>query len=195
MKFTQALAHAVLYVALAVGVNTAVAGTADLEALRTGDMRKLGFHAEPRPMAETSFVDIEDVVFDLSAFEGKIVLLNFWATWCAPCRKEMPALDALQQTLGGDDFEVVTMATGRNPLPAVNKFFDEVNIKALTVYRDPKQLLAREMAVLGLPVTVILDRQGREIARLTGDADWHGEDALALLRAVISDNPVENAQN
>lgn len=189
MLLARAFTHAVLYVALAFGANTALAKGLDrseLIELRVGDMRKLAVHKEPLVMPAVTFLNAEDEVFDLGTFEGKYVLLNFWATWCAPCRKEMPSLDALQKELGGEKFEVVTMATGRNPMPAINKFFKEVNIEALTVYRDPKQMLARDMAVMGLPITVILNPEGQEIARMRGDADWHSADALKLLTALIT---------
>lgn len=92
----------------------------------------------------------------------------------------------LQREMGGDDFQVVTLATGRNPLPAMEKFFDEIGVDNLPLHRDPKQEIAREMTVLGLPVTVLLNRDGYEIARLTGDADWSGDSAKAILAHVIA---------
>lgn len=97
----------------------------------------------------------------------------------------MPSLDALQAELGGDDFQVVTIATGRNPMPAIKSFFSETGVINLPILLDPRQSLARNMGALGLPATMIIDREGREVARLVGDADWHSADALALLRALI----------
>lgn len=95
-------------------------------------------------------------------------------------------LSALQTELGGDDFEVVTLATGHNPAPAMTRFFDKIGIDNLPLHRDPKQAIARNMAVLGLPTTVILNREGQEIARLTGDAEWDSESAKAILTAIIA---------
>lgn len=95
-------------------------------------------------------------------------------------------LEALEKELGGDDFAVVTMATGRNPVPMIEAFFAKINVTALPILRDPKQAYARRMAVLGLPMTMILDREGREVARLRGDAEWDSADAVAILRAVIA---------
>jgi thiol-disulfide isomerase/thioredoxin len=115
------------------------------------------------------------------------VVLNFWATWCAPCRKEMPALDALQAALGDRGLEVVAIATGRNAPAAITRFFDETGVANLHPYTDPGMELARDMAVFGLPVTVILDREGREIARLTGEADWNGPAARAVLEGLLDD--------
>lgn len=95
-------------------------------------------------------------------------------------------LSELQTLLGGDDFEVVTLATGRNTPPAMKKFFDDTGVDNLPLHRDPKQQIARDMGVLGLPITVILDREGQEIARLRGDADWSSDNAQDILRALIA---------
>jgi len=189
MTLMKTLVAATLYAAVALGANPVLAGGLDIEALRemrAGDMRKLAFHSVAKDPVVVSFVDKDGVKMDISAFKGKVILLNFWATWCAPCRKEMPMLEALEKELGGDDFAVVTMATGRNPVPMIEAFFAKINVTALPILRDPKQAYARRMAVLGLPMTMILDRQGREVARLRGDAEWDSADAMAILRAVIA---------
>jgi thiol-disulfide isomerase/thioredoxin len=181
------LRSALLYTALALGANAAAADTAAFEALREGDMQKLVFHAEPVAAGVMPFTDADGAEHHLSEWQGKIVLLNFWATWCAPCRKEMPMLDALQAEFGGEDFEVVTIATGRNSVQGIRRFYEEVGVTNLPVLLDPKQDLAREMAVFGLPITVILDREGREIARLRGEADWVSDSAKSILSALIAD--------
>lgn len=95
-------------------------------------------------------------------------------------------LSELQNELGGEDFQVVTLATGRNLVPQMEKFFDEIGVRNLPLYRDPKQDIAREMSVLGLPVTVLIDRNGNELGRLTGDADWSSASAKAILEQVIA---------
>jgi thiol-disulfide isomerase/thioredoxin len=162
------------------------ADPAQWSALRDGDMKKLVFVDPPVPVSDAEFVDLDGATFTLEEFAGQVVLLNFWATWCAPCRKEMPALDALNAELGGADFQVATIATGRNSPAAMRRFFEETGIETLPLYNDPKQAVARDMAVLGLPITVLMDREGREIARLRGDADWASDNAKAILRAVIA---------
>lgn len=183
---TRRLCLAVLYTALAITANTAVAGEyGAAEALREGDMRKLAFHTEPRSVPDGAVTDETGAEYRLSDWQGKWVLLNFWATWCAPCRHEMPSLDRLEQTLGGDSFAVVPVATGRNPVPAIERFFAEVELEHLPILRDPTQALSRGMSVLGLPVTVIIDPEGREIARLTGDAEWDSDSAIAILSSLI----------
>jgi thiol-disulfide isomerase/thioredoxin len=154
-------------------------------ALREGDMKKLIFHSSPKPVSTKPFDTPDGGTATLADYEGKVVLLNFWATWCAPCRKEMPSLDALNMEMGGDAFEVVTIATGRNSPAAMRRFFEETGVQTLPLYNDTRQAVARDMAVLGLPITVVLNSDGEEIARLRGDAEWNSENANAVLRAVI----------
>lgn len=184
MRFVRFLT---LYLALLVGANTAMADTAALEALRDGDMKKLNFHTDPKPVSEAGYTLADDAgTGHLSDYAGRYVLLNFWATWCAPCRKEMPTLAALQTEFGGETFQVVTLATGRNSPAAIVKFFDKAGITNLPRHRDPKQEIARDMGILGLPITVLLDPEGREIARLQGDADWHSDSARAIVAALLA---------
>ena len=177
----------VLYTAIALGANqVAAADVAALEALRDGDMRKLLFSEDPTPAPQAKFLTEEEEETGIEAYRGEYVLLNFWATWCAPCREEMPSLNALQKEIGGDGFQVVTVATGRNPPAAIRRFFEETGVDALPKHRDPRQELAREMGVLGLPVSVLLDPEGREIARLRGDADWDSDSAKEIFRALLA---------
>lgn len=175
---------ALLYTALAIVANAAVADNAALEALRDGDMRKLTFHAEPIEGSDVPFISEDGEEITLAVYNGQYVVLNFWATWCAPCRKEMPQLSALQAELGGDTLQIVTIATGRNPLPAMQRFFEEIEVDNLPLHTDARQGLARSLGVLGLPATLILDPEGNEIARLLGDADWSSESAIAILTAL-----------
>ena len=180
---------AVLYVALALGANPLAGGTLDREALmaaREGEMRKLAIHKVPERLPIFTLLDMEDADRSLDEFHGKYVLLNLWSTWCAPCRKEMPSLDALQEELGSDVFEVVLVAAGRNPKPAISKFFKDAEINTLKTLRDPTQQLVNLMGVFGLPITVILNPEGDEIARMRGDADWHSPEAVAFLQTLIN---------
>lgn len=175
-----------LYMALALVANPAVADTADLEALREGTLKKLVFSQEGKPVSSTAFTDVDGSSFTLADYEGKHVVLNFWATWCAPCRAEMPQLDALQEEFGGDNFAVVTIATGRNPLPGIQRFFADNDIDNLPILLDPKQTLARDMGAFGLPLTVLIDPEGMEIARMRGDAEWYSESARAIISTWIA---------
>ena len=146
------------------GAETAMAASKDYsahQAMLEGDMKKLRFHSAPKDVSAQRFTTADCGDAALADYQGRYVLLNFWATWCAPCRKEMPMLAELQTEFGGDDFEVLTLATGRNAVPAMKAFFNEIGVDNLPLHRDPKQTLAREMGVLGLPITVILDPAGR----------------------------------
>ena len=158
---------------------------AELEGLRQGTMKKLAFHSAPKPSGKAEYVTEDGAKAVLADHAGRYVLLNFWATWCAPCRKEMPMLSALQAEFGGDDFEVLTIATGKNMPQAMDKFLTDIGVDNLPQHLDPKSALAREMGVLGLPVTVILDPQGFEIARMLGDAEWDSDSARAIIKALI----------
>lgn len=182
------LLSALLYTALLGVANLGAAQSADIADLREGDMRKLVFHPAPAATTDEAFTSEDGTEMTLADLQGRYVVLNFWATWCAPCRVEMPHLSALQSDLGGDDFEVVTIATGPNPEPAMTRFFDEIGVDNLPLHTDARQRFARSMGVLGLPVTLILDPDGMEIARMQGEADWSSDSAVAIIRALL-DNP------
>ncbi len=179
------LLSAVLYTALGLGANAAFA--VDIASLREGSMLKLAVLDAPAEVPATAFTDKDGGEHALADWKGKVTLVNFWATWCAPCRKELPALDALNRDLGGEDFAVVTIAAGRNALPGITRLFDEVGVKTLPVYLDPKLQLSREMGVIGLPVSILLDREGREVARMSGDAEWDSDSARAIVKALVDD--------
>ncbi len=176
---------AILYTALLFGANAGMADISELETLRQGEMRKLILHAEPEPVPNVVFLDETGQELTLGDFRGQHVLLNFWATWCAPCREEMPSLDALQREFGGERFRVATVATGRDSPAAIRRFFESIGVTELPSYRDTNQALARQMGVFGIPVSVILDANGTEIARLQGGADWSSESARAIVAALI----------
>ena len=180
-----AVAGFVLLAGFSVAPTARTADTTAIAALREGEMKKLVFHATPVAVSDAAFVRADGGQGYLADYKGKHILLNFWATWCAPCRKEMPMLAELQTEMGGDAFEVVTLATGRNAPPAMKRFFDEIGVTNLPLHTDPKQAVARDMGVLGLPITVILNPEGMEIARLRGDADWNSDSAKAIVRALI----------
>lgn len=178
---------ALVYTALTAGANPALAADGDLiTPLLAGDMKKLAVHSTPQATSNAAF-NLEDDAgtTTLEAYQGKYVLLNFWATWCAPCRKEMPHLSELQTELGGDDFEVLTIATGRNSPAGISKFFDEIGVTNLPRHQDPKQALASQMAIFGLPITVLIDPDGKEIARLRGDADWASDTAKDIIKTLV----------
>ncbi|MBL9047353.1 MAG: TlpA family protein disulfide reductase [Tabrizicola sp.] len=169
----------VLYTALVIGAN---AGMADVASLREGDMKKLILHSEPMALPEAVLLDAEDGTHSLAEYRGKWVVLNFWATWCAPCRTEMPSLERLQVAM--PEMAVVPVATGRNAVTGITRFFEEAGVKSLPILRDPKSELAHALGIVGLPVTLILNPEGQEVARLIGDAEWDSASAQAVLKAL-----------
>lgn len=175
-----------LYTSLALAANAAAAASVDWQAARDAGLPKL-IESEQAPVPEIEFSDAKGGSHKLSDWRGQVVLLNFWATWCAPCREEMPSLDALQREKGGERFQVLTVASGRNPPAAIERFFAEEEITELPTLTDPKMALARAFGVMAMPVTILIDAEGNEVARMTGDADWASPAALALIDQMLAE--------
>jgi thiol-disulfide isomerase/thioredoxin len=150
--------------------------------LSQGQMAAFVFRKAPEDLPEVKFQDATGKERTLADWRGKIVLVNLWATWCLPCRKEMPALDRLQSEMGSDTFEVVAVSVDRTGLAGARKFLDEAKAEKLALYADGTARLATTLRAAGLPATLLLDRDGREIGRLLGPAEWDGEDAKRLIR-------------
>ncbi len=168
-----------LYTALALSANAAAAAPA-LQAPLRGDMADLEVHEAPREVSGLAVTTPDGAEVRLADYQGTPVVLNFWATWCGPCKVEMPSLDRLQADLG-DRAQVVTVATLRQSHEEVAAFFEDEGLENLPQLVDPNGALAREMGALSLPVTVLIDAEGREVARLVGPAEWDGPDARAVV--------------
>lgn len=143
-------------------------------------------HDAPKTIANIAFDDGQGQSRNLADFRGKVVLLNIWATWCGPCRREMPSLDRLKKMLGGADFEVVALSIDRSGIEAVRKFYADVGLRNLALYIDSSGKVTRELATIGVPATLLIDREGREIGRLVGPAEWDEPDIVAFLKSVIA---------
>jgi len=144
-------------------------------------MQNFIWHKTPIDVVDIEFRDGAEKSVRLSDFKGRVVLLNFWATWCAPCRREMPDLAALQKKFGGDDFLVLALSQDRKGLGAVTDFYKEIGVTDLALYIDQKARTSRKLRVPGLPTTILLNRSGQEIGRLVGPADWFSEDAQKIV--------------
>lgn len=141
----------------------------------------------PVAMGEVAFVDGEGKPRNLAEWKGKVVLLNLWATWCAPCRAEMPSLARLQAKMGGADFAVVAVSQDRGGAEAPRKFLTNNGISQLGLYLDASGKLIQTLKAPGLPLTVLIDREGRQMARLAGPAEWDSPEAEALIRAAMAE--------
>ena len=144
-------------------------------------------HDAPRALPELAFEDGEGGKRSLAQYRGKVVLLNIWATWCAPCREEMPALDRLQQKLGGPGFEVLALSIDSAGAPAVKRFYEETGVRSLAIYIDPSMRATATLAAVGVPTTLLIDRQGRELGRRTGPAEWDGAEVVRTIEEHLKD--------
>lgn len=155
-------------------------------------MKSFVMHAYPKSVPAIHFADAQGQPHSLSEFNGQVVVLNVWATWCVPCRTEMPTLDRLQAALAGVDFQVVPVSIDRSGIDAVNKFYAEIAVKHLPKYVDSSGQALRSIGAIGLPTTLIIDRAGDEVGRALGQAEWDAPEIIDRLKAVIAEKPSEN---
>ena len=169
---------------------------AALDPLVRGEVAALQLAREPQNLADLAFTGADGEPTTLAAFEGRVALVNLWATWCGPCRQEMPALDRLQAALGGDDFAVVPVSidTGDRARPA--EFLDSIGVEKLPLYTDPTtdifETLKQRGLALGLPVTLLVGRDGCHIGHMNGPAEWDSGEGRALIEAAIRPGDVQD---
>lgn len=142
------------------------------ETAETGGASAAGEAGSARTVPDLRFVDGAGAPRSLAEFRGRVILLNLWATWCVPCREEMPALDRLQATLGGPEFEVLALSLDQAGVVAVRKFYQELNLRALHIYVDQDGDTLRKLGSVGVPLTLLIDRDGRELWRVLGPREW-----------------------
>ncbi len=158
-----------------------------LDAAASGGVAAMRAAEKPISVANIAFTGPDGKQMTLGDFKGKTLLVNLWATWCAPCREEMPDLDSLQAKKGGDDFAVVAINidTGSDEKP--KKFLEEIGVKHLALHRDATMSsfneLKRKNLAFGLPVTLLVDKDGCQISAMNGPAPWDGPDAIRLIEA------------
>lgn len=154
-----------------------------LKAYATGSMAKIETHDAPKTLEDISFFDRDGKSVKLSEFKGRVVVLNVWATWCAPCRVEMPTLANLQKQYDPEKVLVLALSIDEaSKLDEVKNFMDVHD--PLVVYNDPEVQALSKWGVIGMPTTIVLDKQGLEVARLSGEAHWDTPEAKALIDAV-----------
>ena len=161
---------------------------AQLQPLAKGELAALRVASEPRRAAPLAFERDGGEKLTLADFKGRALLLNLWATWCAPCRAEMPALDRLEAAKGGPGFEVVAVNVDTARLERRAAFLDGMGVKTLARYADPSgdafETLRKDGKALGLPVTLVIDKNGCELASVEGGAKWDSAEAQALVEAL-----------
>ena len=141
----------------------------------------------PEPLPALTFQTMDGREASLANYAGKVIVLNLWATWCAPCREEMPSLDRLQTRFADRDLAVLALSVDRAGPERVQQFLDEVGVKQLHVYRDPKAAATRALRVPGLPATLLVDRRGNEVGRVLGIAEWDGPAAVAAVEKLLAE--------
>ena len=175
------------------GGETSCAGAVDLarkiSPLAHGVVAALTMATKGVQLPDLAFEDAEGKPRKLSDWRGKTVLVNLWATWCVPCRKEMPALDSLQAKLGGKDFEVVAINIDTRDAEKPKNFLKEANLTKLAYFADQKARVFQDLKgigkALGMPTSVLVDGKGCEIANLAGPAEWASDDAVKLIKAAM----------
>ncbi|CTQ34520.1 TlpA family protein disulfide reductase [Jannaschia rubra] len=164
-----------------------LAGSLALAAAPAAARPPIPLLGEPRALLSPPFVDGDGRNLTLADFRGRVLLLNVWATWCVPCREEMPTLDALQARLGGQDFHVLPLSIDQAGLKPVRRFYAEIGIRHLDTYLAESIRVLAAFAVVGLPTTILIDREGRERGRLVGPAEWDGPGAVTQIQSLIDE--------
>ena len=145
------------------------------------DIKNLKIHKEPKKVNDIMFKNSEDITISLDNFKGKLVVINFWATWCAPCREEMPSLDILQSNKNFQDLIVLPINVGKENKEKAKRFFNDLQIKNLKLYYDDSVKLANTFSLIGLPTTIFIDKDGDEFARIIGSVDFGDQNFIKWL--------------
>ena len=145
------------------------------------NIKNIVINEELKTYKNLAFLDSKQDIVELNNYEGKLVILNFWATWCAPCKKEMPSLDSLKSNKFLDNLEIFPINIGKDNLKKSQKFFSELNIKNLDIYFDNPITLTKELSLRGVPTTIIFNKKGKEFARIIGSIDFSDKNFIEWL--------------
>ena len=149
-----------------------------------GELRKFIFSEKTEVLPKPLILDANENMVEIG-YDDDILIINFWATWCAPCKKEMPSLNSLAQNMKYEDIRIITIASGRNSKEAIDDFFDDNNLVNLKKYRDPRGRIAVKYGVTALPTTVVINPMGLEIGRIIGDIDWDTADVRSFFKKML----------
>jgi thiol-disulfide isomerase/thioredoxin len=166
-------------------VSGAMAALA-LPARAAGGMSRFEKAKAPKPLPDLAFQDADDKPRRFADFHGRALLINFWATWCVPCVKEMPSLDRLQAMFPKDKFVILPLSIDGPTKPKVAPFYKDKKLANLGIYFDQGRKAMQGLGVTLLPTSILVDPQGRELGRLEGDADWDLPDGVALMKAAVA---------
>jgi thiol-disulfide isomerase/thioredoxin len=171
----------------------AVAAAGRLAPLARGEVAALAVAQTPFRLPDLAFRDADGRERTLKDWRGRTVLLNLWATWCVPCRKEMPALDALERALGGPKFQVVAVNIDTRDADKPRAFLNSIDVKHLAYYSDQSAKVFQELKsagkAFGMPATLIVDRDGCELGAMAGPAEWASADGMKLVSAAVASGP------
>jgi len=172
-----------------VACRPAVELASKIAPLARGEVAAVNVAKQPLRVPDLAFADASGKPTTLADFRGRTVLLNLWATWCVPCRKEMPTLDAVQAKLGGPDFAVVAVNIDTRDTEKPKQFWREIGVHSLAYYADPKAKTFQDLKAIGrafgMPTTMLVDREGCEIGTIAGPAEWASDDAVKLIQAAL----------
>ena len=146
------------------------------------DIKNLIIHKDPKKVSNIVFKNSEDLAVSLQDFKNNLILVNFWATWCAPCREEMPSLDILQSIKKIDNLIIIPINVGKENIDKARKFFEDLEIKNLKLYYGESVKLANEFSLIGLPTTILINKNGEEFARILGSVDFEDKKFIEWLR-------------
>ena len=146
------------------------------------NIKNIVINKEFKTYDNIAFLDVNEKMIRLKDYKGSVVLLNFWATWCAPCKEEMPSLDALKINPNFDNLEILPINIGKDSLYKSEKFFEDLEIKHLNIYFDNPVTLANELGLRGLPTTILFNKDSKEFARIIGSIDFGDKEFLKWLK-------------
>ena len=147
------------------------------------NIKNIVVNKELKTYDNITFLDSNEKIIKLSDYRGRLILLNFWATWCAPCKEEMPSLDSLKNNPNLRNIEIFPINVGKDSLEKSNKFFEDLNIKNLSIYFDNNITLAKDLILRGIPTTILINKEGKEFARVIGSIDFNDEEFLRWIKS------------
>ena len=146
------------------------------------DIKNLVINKEPKRYDSLTFLDTKNDIINLENYDGRLILLNFWATWCLPCKEEMPSLDSLQSQENLDNLKIFAINIGKEDEKKVFKFFEDLQIQNLELYFDSPVTLAKKFKLRGIPTSILIDKEGLEFARIIGSTDFKDRKFIEWLK-------------